>query len=175
MALNYCKLNCAHLIYISAYLYGIPKKLPINENHPIFPNNPYALSKHLSEKLCEFYSSYYNIAVTVIRPFNIFGPGQRSEFLIPKLIKQILDSNEVRAKDFSPKRDYIYIEDFVDALVKVLGISDNFQVINIGSGKSYSVREIIDIIQEEAETKLPVFSDQEVRENEIDNVCADIH
>ncbi len=175
LALEYCKKYKSKFIYISAYLYGIPEKLPIHETDRITPNNPYALSKHLAEQLCEFYANYWDLPVTVLRPFNVYGPGQRPEFLIPEIIAQVRSGKEIRIRDLNPKRDYVYIEDLINALIKSLTISEGYNVINIGSGISYSVGEIIGIIQKISETKIPVYSKKIERKCEIYDVYADIN
>lgn len=172
--LEYCRNHGAKMTFVSAYLYGVPRHLPIGEGDEIRPNNPYALSKHLAEQLCEFYATYHGVAVTVIRPFNVFGPGQRREFLIPEILEQIHAGREIRLKDLEPKRDYVYLDDVVEALVKTLCVGAGYNVINIGSGISYSVREMVDIIQHVAGTDLPVVSDALVRTQEIPDVRADI-
>ena len=174
MALEYCRKNKSHLIYVSAYIYGEPSRLPIQESDPATPNNPYALSKYLAERTCEFYSQYWDMGVTIVRPFNVFGPRQRPEFLIPEIVKQIRESDEIRVKDLDPRRDYIYIDDVVDMLVKTMSIPQGLNVLNIGSGISYSVRDIINIIQEVAGTNLPVYSEQSTRKQEIADVVADV-
>lgn len=173
-ALEYCRKYKARLVYISAYLYGIPNRLPISEDEPLDPNNPYALSKNMAESACEFYSKYWNIPVVVIRPFNVFGPGQRPDFLVSDVVHQVKYGSEIRVKDTKPKRDYVYVDDVVDALVKALNIDQGYNVFNIGTGKSYSVGEVINVIQEVAGTQLPVISENVVRQQEIDNVVADI-
>ena len=77
-ALDYCKRNKSRLIFISAYIYGIPEALPIKESHSINPSNPYALSKHLAEQLCEFAVSSRQVScVTALRLFNVYGAGQK--------------------------------------------------------------------------------------------------
>lgn len=173
-ALNYSLRCSAHLIFVSAYVYGIPDKLPIDENHPVKPNNPYALSKHLAEQACEFYALYRGVKVTILRPFNVFGPGQNATFLIPKIIKQVTEGNSISIHDLNPKRDFLYIDDLIQALIQATSLTGQFEVINIGSGTSYSVKEIIEIIQQKAETRLPIYLDSFVRPNEIPDVRADI-
>lgn len=172
--LEYCRKSNAPLVFVSAYLYGVPQRLPIKETDPILSNNPYALSKYLAEQLCEFYANYWNLPITVIRPFNVYGSGQRPEFLIPEIIAQVQLGKEIRIRDLNPKRDYVYIDDLVDALIKSLNISSGYNVLNIGSGISYSVGEIIDVIQKVSGTEIPVYSKQVERKHEISDVYADI-
>ncbi len=75
-ALNWCKRHKAKLVFASAYVYGVPERLPIQESDPVRPNNPYALSKHLAEQLCEFAATHEQIPVVVLRLFQyIWGWG----------------------------------------------------------------------------------------------------
>ncbi len=172
--LEYCKKHNSKLIYMSAYLYGKPEHLPIDESHSLQPNNPYALSKCFAEQLCKFYSTYHDISVTIIRPFNIFGPGQDEKFLIPFVIRQVKYEDKIYVKDLKPCRDYIYIDDLIDALLEANKLHAKMHVMNIGSGVSYSVKDIINIIQEVAKTSKKVVSTNEERPNEIDDVIANI-
>lgn len=172
--LEYCRGHGGRLTFVSAYLYGVPDRLPISEDCVPRPNNPYALSKYLAEQVCQFYTSSHDVDVTVIRPFNIFGPNQKDHFLIPHIFNQVRAHRTIHVKDLVPRRDYIYIDDLVDALVKTLKSPGGYNVLNIGSGKSLSVRELIDDIQSVVGTKLPVVSTDEVRHKEIDDVYADI-
>lgn len=173
LALEFCREKKIPLTYVSAYIYGVPKQLPISEDTPINPNNPYAHSKYLSEELCRFYTENFGQAVSVIRPFNVFGTGQSTRFLIPMIIRQVLYREEIVVNDLSPKRDYVHVDDLVDALVATLVLKNGFNLLNVGAGKSYSVREIIDIIQKVAGTNKPVASVNNVRKNEIPDVVAD--
>src|SRR5438105_775381 len=116
-ALDYCRANGAHLVFVSGYLYGVPKRLPIREDDPADPNNPYALSKFLAEQVCAFHAAAMQVPVTVLRPFNIFGPGQRGEFLIPAILDQIRRGKEICVKDLAPRRDFVFIDDVVAALI----------------------------------------------------------
>lgn len=173
-ALAYCRCHGARMVYISAYVYGIPESLPIAESHPVKPNNPYALSKYLAEQLCSFAGTYQEVTVTVLRLFNVFGPGQRAEFLIPAIVKQILAGKEIRVLDLNPRRDYVYLDDVVDAITKAADIPKGFHILNVGSGVSLSVGEVIGQIQAAAGTNLPMTSSARERLQEIPDVLADI-
>lgn len=76
--------------------------------------------------------------------------------------------------DLSPRRDYVFVDDVLSAFAKAMDVSEGYHCINIGSGMSYSVQEIIDILQQAAGTDLPVVSSCAVRRNEIPDVRADI-
>jgi nucleoside-diphosphate-sugar epimerase len=173
--LEFCRQKSIPLTFISSYLYGSPKYLPINEQHPLQTPNPYALSKHMAEELCRFYSEYYKMKICIIRPFNIYGPAQDKRFLIPELIGKFQGSDkEVRVKDLEPKRDYVYISDLVEALVLTLKVSEEFLILNIGSGYSLSVAEITEKIKSISGSTKNIVSSNEKRVNEIPDTVADI-
>lgn len=174
--LELCRKKNIPLTFVSSYLYGEPKFYPINEEHPLDPNNPYSHSKYLSEELCRFYSNHYNTKIIVLRPFNIYGEGQKDDFLISSIIKQVMmsESNTIYLKDLSPKRDYIYINDVLEGLVKTMNLEKKFSIYNLGSGKSLSVKEVVSIVQKVFNTNKKVISESISRKNEISNVVADI-
>lgn len=172
--LELCREKKISLTFVSAYLYGQPDKLPISEDDTIKSNNPYAHSKYLAEELCRFYSEYYDVKVTIARPFNIYGKNQKSMFLIPYIIDQVLNNETIKVKDLKPKRDYIYLDDLIRGLIKTLNSTSNFLIYNFGSGEELSVEEIINIIQKVANTRKKIISEKVERKNEIMNVIADV-
>lgn len=171
--LEYCLRHRARLVFASAYVYGIPKRLPINENHPVNPNNPYAASKYLAEQLCTFYAQYRGIQATTLRIFNIYGPAQKSDFLIPTIVVQALTGDRICLKSLAPRRDYVFIEDVVDALIRAGERTAGFKLYNIGSGRSHSVAELVAAVQVAAGTSLPVSEEGKQRAHEIPDVVAD--
>jgi nucleoside-diphosphate-sugar epimerase len=173
-ALSYCKVNQSRLIFLSSYLYANPERLPIPETACLAANNPYALSKKLAEEACQFYADKFGIDLTILRPFNVYGPGQKPSFLIPSIIAQVDGGSVVQVKDLAPKRDYIYIGDLVDVIAAAFDLRYGFNVLNVGSGVSHSVAEVIRIIQELKGTSLRVESSNEKRRDEIMNTVADI-
>jgi nucleoside-diphosphate-sugar epimerase len=172
--LEFCKSRGISMTFVSAYVYGHPEFLPIGESSRVRPSNPYALSKRLAEEACEFYAYTYDMTVTTIRPFNVYGIGQDQIFLIPAIICQVLNANAIVVKDLSPKRDYVYLEDLLTALLVTLGRPKGYYVYNIGSGNSLSVKEVIDVIQDVAGTCKEIISDNIVRTNELIDVVANI-
>lgn len=142
--LEFCRLKRIKLIFISSYLYGNPIILPTNENEPLHPNNPYSYSKFICENLCRCYFTNYNVSCIILRPFNIYGEGQSEKtFSIPTIIRQLF-SGKVVIENIQEKRDYIHIDDVVTALLKAGDYSKKeFDVFNIGTGKCYSLLDII--------------------------------
>lgn len=173
-ALEYCRRHGSRMIFISAYIYGVPKNMPIREDHPVNPNNPYALSKHLAEQLCCFAVQTGQIStVTVLRLFNVYGPGQRKEFLIPSILNELDSKEKIHVLDLKPRRDYVYLDDVVDSIMDAMSLKNGFNVFNIGSGISYSVKEVVEIILQVAGASLPISSTNEERPQEIPEVRAD--
>jgi GDP-4-dehydro-6-deoxy-D-mannose reductase len=173
-ALDYCRAQGAHLVCVSGYLYGVPDRLPIREDDPVRPNNPYAESKAAAERACAAHASAIHLPVTVMRLFNVFGPRERREFLIPTIVRRVRAGGPIVVKDLAPRRDYVFVDDAVEALLRTLDAPDAFRVFNIGSGVSHSVQEVIDTVQAAAGTNLPVIEEGKPRENEIADVRADI-
>jgi len=172
--LEFCRRNSFPLTYLSAYIYGQPEQLPITESSPARPNNPYAQSKFQAELACRFYAETFGMSVTVIRPFNVYGEGQDEKFLIPSLLQQALGEDCFRVKDLTPKRDYVYVDDLVEAVLLSRERISGFQVLNVGSGVSLSVAQVIEIIQQVTHQSKRVVCDEEVRMNEMSDVVADI-
>lgn len=173
-AIDYCKKNNCKLIYLSSFVYG-NNQIPIDEESKLLPQNPYALSKLIGEQICSFYRRVDNLDVIILRPFNIFGIGQNKLFLIPNLIHQITNGKEIIVLDTKPKRDYLYIKDLASAIKKALFYSGEFYIFNIGSGKCYSVEEVISILQNIHQTNLEIISKNRTRRMELDETTANIN
>lgn len=173
--LELCRKHTCPLTYISSYVYGAPKYLPVDELHPIQPASPYNHSKLVAEEICKYYSETFQVPVAVLRPVNIYGAGQRGEFLIPTIVKQVLDpeTKSITVMDTRPKRDYLYIDDFIDALLCTLN-NKAYEVFNLGSGYSVSVEEIILTALLCAGIQKTYTSANSERKNEIWDVYADI-
>ena len=172
--LDYCRRQDASLTYVSGYVYGIPKSLPLSESAPAEPSNPYALSKFMAEEACRFYAAHYGLHISVLRPFNVYGPGQESSFVIPRIIEQAIDPTiaSIKVKDLSPRRDYVFIDDVVAAIQLTLA-PKGYALYNVGSGRSHSVEEIIHSVLLAAGSQKAYYSTEEKRQNEVEDVVAD--
>jgi UDP-glucose 4-epimerase len=173
--LEHCRRHQASLTLISSYVYGQPQRLPIAEDHPLSAPNPYAHTKILAEDVARFYERSFGLSLVIVRPFNIYGPGQTGPLLIPSIVRQVFDPSvdAVRVQDLRPKRDYLYVDDVIAFFLAVLrpGVRGIF---NIGSGRSASVAEIIELVSDAAGIRKPVVNANEQRPGEVMDVVADV-
>jgi len=173
--LEFCRRHRASLTFLSTYVYGVPHQLPVNEEQRTKANTPYNHSKLLAEEVTCFYAEHFDVKAVVLRPFNIYGPGQRSVFLIPHIIRQVVNPGcgLIEVANLQPRRDFLFIDDLISAILLTLKPTVG-GVFNIGSGQSYSVEEIIQTAQAVAGTAKPYRSTEQERPNEIADVVADI-
>jgi nucleoside-diphosphate-sugar epimerase len=161
------------VIYFSTYLYGNPDYLPIDENHPVRPLNPYSQSKLICEKLCEGYHRDFGVPLIIFRPFNIYGKGQNNSFLIPMIIEQF-KGKEIKLKDPRPRRDFINVSDVVSAVIAAVRYDKtSFELFNLGFGQSYSIADIISIIKKKTKSEANVIFSNEIRQGEVLDTVAD--
>lgn len=172
---EFCRRRRCSLSYVSAYCYGIPERLPIGETHPVRPNNPYAFTKLQGEEACRFYHDYFGLPVTIVRPFNVYGPGQRDDFVLSRIVRQALDAavTAIEVQDLAPRRDYVFVDDVVEALLRTAAVPGD-ALFNVGSGVSHSVEEAIHAVLEASGVPKPYRSLQASRREEIADVVADI-
>lgn len=170
--LEVCRQRNAGMIFMSSYVYGAPDYLPIDEKHPIKAFNPYSQSKLSAEQICTGYSRDFNMDVVVLRPFNLYGFGQKENFLIPTIIKQA-HSGKIILKDPEPKRDMLYIEDFIDAVIKSCSVKGN-ALYNVGYGKSFTINEMANAVCDAFHKEIKLEFTGEKRTGEVMNTIADI-
>ena len=165
--------KCKFVYLSSSHVYGKPQTILIKERHPTIPISIYASSKIAAEICCESYSRSYNMKVAILRPFSIYGPNEAKHFLIPTILSQLMNTKSIQLGNLNPKRDFIYIDDVISAIFLVLKRSKGFNVYNIGSGKSYSVLEICNMLKKISKKDVEIKSiKKRFREVEIDNMIS---
>ncbi|MCK0207788.1 GDP-mannose 4,6-dehydratase [Starkeya koreensis] len=175
-ALDACRRHGAAMVLVSAYGYGNPDSLPIPEETVLRPTNPYAFSKVAAEEACRYYAKDLGVPAVILRPFNIYGPGQDERFLVPSVLRQALapDVAAVELADCAPRRDYVHIDDVARAVVTAALREEKAGVFNIGSGRSHSVGEVARLILDAAGVSKPIVDRKQTRPNEIMDTVADI-
>lgn len=168
-ALEICKKYDVRLIYSSSYVYGPPQYLPVDENHPVCPFNPYAQTKVICEMLCEGYHRDFNVKISILRPFNLYGVGQKGKLLIPEIVGQLKEGKkQIHLKAATPRRDYINVVDVAGAFVACIDDKNEYGVYNVCSGDSVSVKEITEIINKHLKNKVEFLFSESDRPNEVD-------
>ena len=171
---EYCRIKkVKKLIYLNTYPYGKPKYNPIDEKHETSPHSPYTESKLISEKILFSYLDQ-KISTTSLRIFNPYGYFQKDDFLIPTILKQALKNDTIKIRDVRPKRDYLHIEDLITLLIKIIHSNNAQGIYNVGYGKSYSINEIVEVIEKILHKKLKIHSTEIPRSNEVLDCFADI-
>ena len=159
-------------------IYGSAQYIPMDEKHPINPQSPYAASKVASDALgISFYKSF-GLPVTILRPFNTFGPRQSERAIIPTIINQILKKNKyLNIGNIKPRRDFTYVEDTANSFLLALKSKNNIgKIINIGSNFEISIKSLIKKIIFLTKSKIKIKIDsQRLRPNysEVDRLFAD--
>ena len=172
--LEYCiKKKVKKIIFVSSYVYGNPEKNPISEKHQIKPHNTYTKSKVLCEELCKIYAEKYKIEIIILRPFNIFGNLQKDNSLISNIIKSIKNNSHITIINKNNKRDYLFIDDLIDAIIKLIDYKCKFEIFNIGSGKSYSFENVVQLFEKENKKKIK-RKYKTSKKNSIPKIQADI-
>jgi UDP-glucose 4-epimerase len=154
------KKNVKKIIFSSsACVYGEPKNLPITENEPLHPDNPYGASKASVEAFLQAYHANHNFDVTILRYFNPYGPGELHDpetHAIPNFIKATLAKKPIPLYWKGEQiRDFIYVEDLASSHTQVLGLS-GFNIFNVGTETGNKIIDVVNQIFEIVGYKVPI-------------------
>jgi nucleoside-diphosphate-sugar epimerase len=125
------------LLSSSAHVYGIPEHTPVDEMHSLKPVSTYGRSKVAAEHACKSYGA------TILRFFNVYGKEQRGDYLIPTIISK-LGEESITLRNLDSKRDFVYVDDIVDAML--LAVDYPNECFNIGSGTGHTPQEIAELL-----------------------------
>ena len=133
----------------SSEIYGTAKTIPMDENHVTLPQSTYAVSKLAGERVVFTMHKEHHLPAVIIRPFNSYGPNITQPYIIPEIITQILKGDKVKLGNINAKRDFTYVSDTARAIILSL-VTDGIigEVINVGSQRSYSIKELVNLISE---------------------------
>jgi len=161
------KINPKILFVGSADEYGLVKEsdLPIREDCPLRPINPYSISKVSADSLSYFYFKNFYLNIIRVRPFNHIGPRQSPEFVCSSFAKQIAEIEKglkrpiVYVGNLDARRDFSDVRDVVKAYWLATEYCDPGEVYNICSGKSYSIKEVLDTLISYTKVKIDIKQD----------------
>ena len=158
-------------------VYGTARTVPIDENHPLQGQSPYSATKIGADKIAESFYLSFGLPVVTVRPFNTFGPRQSARAVIPTIVTQALNGDEVRLGSLEPTRDLNFVADTVEGFIKAAETPKAIgEVINLGTGREISIGDLASLILKLMNRDLPVSLESiRVRpeNSEVDRLCAD--
>ena len=162
------------IFFSTSHVYGIPKKLPVKEGDPKHPNSIYSDSKLDAEIICESYSRTYGLDVSIARLFSVYGPNSSSHLFVNSIINQLLKNKVIQLGNVNSRRDFIYVTDVIQAIKIILKTIHGFNDYNVGTGKSYSILEICEILKKISKKNIPVKSiKSKIRKNDLSKIVCD--
>jgi NAD dependent epimerase/dehydratase len=127
----------------SSEAYGTALRVPIDEAHPLQGQSPYSASKIGADKLVESFFCAYDLPVVTVRPFNTYGPRQSARAVIPTIITQALVNHHVRLGNLDTLRDFTYVTDTVEGLLRAAEAKDvTGRVFNLGTGQEVRIADL---------------------------------
>lgn len=153
------ELNVQKIIVLStSEVYGTAQSVPMNEDHPLHAQSPYAASKIAADMLAESFYRSFNLPVIIARPFNTFGPRQSARAIIPSIITQLLSPLEtIKIGNLHPTRDFNYVEDVCNGLIEIAKHDHCIcRIINISSNHEISMSSLINLISDIMNIKKPI-------------------
>ena len=173
------ELGIARVVHTStSEVYGTARFVPITEDHPLQGQSPYSASKIGADQIAMSFHRAFNTPVSIVRPFNTYGPRQSARAVIPTVITQIANGlQKIKLGALHPTRDFNYIKDTVKGFIAVAESEESVgEVINIGSNFEISIGETVNLIAEVMGAEIEIESD-EVRlrpeNSEVERLWAD--
>lgn len=162
------------LVTGSSAEYGYAGNGPIPESAPLRPVGPYGISKVAADLLALSYHAVHHLPVTVVRPFNLVGPGQSDAYVCGKIARQVAEIEEGKREelslaDLSSRRDFVDVRDMAIACWSLASLPEfpdrcAGRAFNIGSGKDHSVADILEIIRRNTGKRYPVLLPEQERQ-----------
>ncbi len=156
--------------------YGIKNK-SMKETDLLEPNNLYGITKAAATMHCQYMSKKYDLPIVTLRLFSVYGYFEEKERLIPTIIKSCLENKKLKLSSANSVRDFIFIEDIIDAYLKAISNIQKIkgEIFNVGSGKQSTVNEIVNAIKEITHSTIkPQYGRIEMAQYEPKNWIADI-
>lgn len=157
-------LNTSRIIITStSEVYGTAKYVPIDEYHPYQGQSPYSATKIGADRLAESFYRSFNMPISIVRPFNTYGPRQSARAVIPTIITQLLSGKEeIRLGALDPTRDFNYVKDTASGFIEIAN-SDNTigEEINIATQREISIGELAQELINQINPKAKIICDNQ--------------
>lgn len=151
------------LVTSTSEVYGTALYVPIDERHPRQPQSPYSATKIGADAIALSFYNAFDLPVTIVRPFNTYGPRQSARAFIPTVITQIASGmREIKVGDLRPSRDFNYVADTVSGFVDIADSDETIgRELNIATGKDVSMKETLELIADIMDAKVDFIVDPE--------------
>ncbi len=151
------------LITSTSEVYGTAKYVPIDENHPYQGQSPYSASKIGADRLAESFYRSFELPLTIVRPFNTYGPRQSARALIPTIITQLLSGKtEIKLGSLTPTRDFNYVKDTANGFIEIYKSDKTIgQEINIATQKEISIGELAQELIKQVNPEAKIICDEQ--------------
>lgn len=166
--LNICQASMENgvkrvLVTSTSEVYGTAKYVPIDEKHPKQPQSPYSASKIGADAMAMSFFSAFNLPVTIVRPFNTYGPRQSARAIIPTIISQIANGEkEIKLGDLSPTRDFTFVKDTCKGFLEIAKCDKTIgEEVNIASNYEISMRDTLNLIAKIMKSDVVFVEDKE--------------
>ena len=136
------------LVTSTSEVYGTARYVPIDEKHPKQPQSPYSASKIGADALALSFHNAFGLPVSIVRPFNTYGPRQSARAIIPTIITQIASGQrDISVGDLTPTRDFNFVEDTAAGFIAIAKSPETVgREVNIATGEEHSMQETLDLI-----------------------------
>lgn len=151
------------MITSTSEVYGSAKFVPITEEHPYQGQSPYSATKIGADKLAEAFYRSFSLPITIVRPFNTYGPRQSARAIIPTIITQLLSGREeIKLGALTPTRDFNYVKDTVNGFVEISKSTKTIgEEINIATEKEISIKDLAEELIRQINPKAKIMCDEE--------------
>ncbi len=151
------------LVTSTSEVYGTAQYVPIDEKHPFQGQSPYSATKIGADRLAESFYRSFNLPVSIVRPFNTYGPRQSARAVIPTIITQLLSGKEeIKLGSLSPTRDFNFVKDTANGFISIYESDQTIgEEINIATGEEISIGELADELIKQINPKAKIICDEE--------------
>jgi len=160
----------------SSSVYGQPKYIPVDENHPTEPISIYGASKLAAEKYCQIFNDQLVLPVTILRYYTVYGPRQRPDMAIHKWTEAIFENTPITVYgDGTQTRDFTFISDIIDGTIRAAEVDDiDGEIFNLGRGTMVSVNNVVKMLIETSEVDNVKIVYEPPKLGDLSNTHADI-
>ena len=166
------------LITSTSEVYGTALQVPIDEKHPRQGQSPYSATKIGADFMAESFYKSFDLPITIVRPFNTYGPRQSARAVIPTIITQLLnDAKNIELGALSPTRDFVFVKDTVSGFIEIAESNESIgEDINIATGKEISIGKLAKLLIKLTDSQAEIITDEKrlrPDKSEVDRLLGD--